>query len=108
MPDAVLVCPRPSRDAVEIDNPLIVVEVLSPSTAANDHGIKLEGYFALPSVAHYLILDPDSRMLIHHRRRDADVIETRILHEGTLRLTPPGLELQVADLFGPLDYSHLS
>ena len=102
VPDALVVCPPPPRAAVEIDNPLIVVEVLSPSTAALDHGAKLEGYFSLPSLAHYLILDADRRVLIHHRRGEG-MIETRILREGALRLMPPGLELQVAELFGPPD-----
>ena len=73
-PDALVVCPVPPGDAVEISNPVIVVEVLSPSTAADDHGIKLDGYFSLPSVAHYLIIDPDRRMMIHHKR-GADALE---------------------------------
>ena len=99
VPDAVVVCPPPP-DAVEIDNPRIVVEVLSPLTAALDHGVKLESYFSLASLAHYLILDPDRRVVIHHAR-GGDVIETRILHSDALRLTPPRLELDIADLFGP-------
>ena len=101
IPDALVVCPPPPPDALVIDNPLIVVEVLSPSTAAVDHGIKLEGYFSLKSLAHYLILDPDRRVVIHHGRGEGAVILTRILHDGALRLEPPGLDLQVADLFGP-------
>jgi Uma2 family endonuclease len=101
VPDAMVVCPRPPRGAVEIDNPLIVVEVLSPPTAALDHGLKLEAYFSLASLAHYLILDPDRRVVFHHARGLGGVIETRILHEGLLRLTPPGLEVDVADMFGP-------
>jgi Uma2 family endonuclease len=100
VPDAAVVCPPPPPDVVEIDNPLIVVEVLSPSTAALDHGIKLEGYFSLASLAHYLILDPDRRVVIHHAR-GGGIIETRIIHSGAFRLTPPGLELDIADLFGP-------
>jgi Uma2 family endonuclease len=101
VPDAVVVCPPPPPDVVEIDNPLIVVEVLSPSTAALDHGVKLEGYFSLASLARYLILDPDRRVVIHHARGGGGVIETRILHSGALRLTPPGLELDITDLFVP-------
>ncbi len=101
MPDVSVVCPPPpSRLNVTISNPLIVVEVLSPSTAAYDHGVKLEGYFSLPSLAHYLILDPDRRVVIHRARGRDGVIETRILHEGSFRLDPPGLQLNVADLFG--------
>lgn len=99
-PDALVYCgARLPPDAIEIPNPVIVVEVLSPGTAARDHGIKLTGYFSLPSVAHYLILDPERRVLIHHKRGHGDVIETRILTEGLLRLDPPGLEAPVAEMF---------
>ncbi len=86
-------------NAIEAVNPVIVVEVLSPSTVARDHGAKLTGYFSLPSLVHYLILDPDRRVLIHHKRGQGDIIETRILTEGLLRLDPPGLEAPVADMF---------
>ena len=99
VPDALVVCPGLPVDVIAISNPLIVVEVLSPSTLSYDHGIKLEGYFSLPSLAHYLILDADRRVVIHHARGRDDVIETRILNEGLLRLDPPGLDLAVAELF---------
>jgi len=98
-PDALVVCPSPpDLGTMEIPNPVIVVEVLSPSTAADDHGVKLDGYFSLTSVEHYLILDPDRRVMIWHRR-GREAIETRILREGLLRLDPPGLEAQVATFF---------
>jgi len=71
-PDASVRCgPRAPADAIEIAEPVIVVEVLSPSTAAVDHGRKLNGYFSLPSVQHYLILDPE-RGVVGVRRRDRD------------------------------------
>ena len=108
VPDGLVVCPPPPPDTVVIDNPVIVVEALSRETAFADHGSRLEGYFSLPSVEHYLILDPDSRVAIHHARGEAGVILTRILHEGALRLEPPGLDLQVADLFGPADSAPLA
>lgn len=99
-PDALVRCGKPvPDDAVEADNPVIVVEVLSPSTASIDVSDKLDGYFRLPSVVHYLIVDPRRRTVIHHRRADADLIETRIAAAGGLRLDPPGLTLPVAALF---------
>jgi Uma2 family endonuclease len=98
-PDALVVCPSPpDLDTMEVPNPIVVVEVLSPSTAADDYGVKLDGYFSLPSVEHYLIVDPDRRVMIHHRR-GRDAIETRILRDGLLRLDPPGLEVEVATFF---------
>jgi Uma2 family endonuclease len=99
-PDALVYCgPRLPPDVVEVPNPIVIVEVLSPSTAARDHGFKLTGYFSLPSVIHYLILDPERRVVIHHKRGQGEIIETRILTEGLLRLDPPGLEAPVTEMF---------
>jgi len=99
-PDALVVCPSPTDlNTMEIPNPVIVVEVLSPSTAADDHGVKLDGYFSLGSVNHYLILDADRRVMIHYRRAHAGAIETRVLREGMVILDPPGFEAHVAAFF---------
>jgi Uma2 family endonuclease len=99
-PDASVVCGAPPlADALTIENPVVVVEVLSPSTAGVDHGRKLSGYFSLPSVQHYLILDPDRRVVIHHKRGQGDAIETRVLSEGAVKLDPPGFEVAVEAVF---------
>ena len=48
-PDALLRCgPPPSADVVKLNDPVIVVEVLSPSTYGRDNGSKLINYFRLP------------------------------------------------------------
>jgi Uma2 family endonuclease len=101
-PDALVYCGErlPPR-AIEVPSPVIVVEVVSESTQARDHGVKLAGYFSLPSVAHYFILDSERLTAIHHKRGQGEVIETRILTEGALNLDPPGLELAVEELFPP-------
>ena len=101
-PDGAIVCgPKLPDNATLLVNPIVVVEVLSPSTAAIDHGRKLSGYFSLPSVQHYLILDPDRRVVIHHKRGASDAIETRVLTDGLARLDPPGFEVAVEALFPP-------
>lgn len=97
-PDVMVYCgPRVSSDALEIPNPVIVVEVLSPSTALYDLRDKLAGYFLVPSIMHYLIVDPDARLAIHHRRAER-AIETAIVTTGAITLDPSGLELAFADL----------
>jgi Uma2 family endonuclease len=99
-PDASVVCgARRPDETIAIDNPVIVVEVLSPSTAAIDHGRKLSGYFSLPSVHHYLILDSERRVAIHHKRGQGEAIETRVLTHGVVRLDPPGFEVAVEACF---------
>jgi Uma2 family endonuclease len=102
-PDALVRCgPRTPRDATEATDPIIVVEVASPSSRGIDAGVKLAGYFALPSVRHYLIVDTNRQTFIHHRRDDAGAIGVRILHGGPLTLDPPGLEIEIGSIFSSL------
>ncbi|MCJ2071122.1 Uma2 family endonuclease [Methylobacterium sp. J-030] len=99
-PDALVYCgPLIDLDAVEVPNPVIVVEVLSPGTKSVDTGTKLIGYFKVASLCHYLILDPVDHIVIHHRRGAVKGVETDIVSEGILHLSPPGLQIAVAELF---------
>ena len=101
-PDALVYCgPRHPSRSIEVPDPIIVVEVASPTSGSRDHNQKLIGYFMVPSIQHYLIVHPDRRILVHHARR-GDEIATRILHGGALRLDPPGLDIEIEDLFGDL------
>lgn len=100
-PDALVYCGKEvSPSSLEIPNPVIVVEVLSPSTRRIDTSKKLPGYVRLPSVAHYLIVDLDRRLVLHHARADDDTVLTRIVRDGVIALDPPGLELALADVYG--------
>ena len=99
-PDALIYCGQPvPGDVVEVPNPVVVVEILSPSNAMKDLRDKLVGYFRVPSVVHYLIVDPDDRLVIHHARGEGDAITTRIVSAGSLSLDPPGIQLVVGELF---------
>jgi Uma2 family endonuclease len=93
-PDALVRCGAPlPDDAVKVTDPVIIVEVLSPSTRARDSGAKLEDYFRLPSVRHYLIVKTENRTVIHHERDTAGRIATRIIRDGPIVLNPPGITL---------------
>ena len=99
-PDALVRCGPPAfDDAVEISDPVILVEVVSPSSRGIDSGAKLAGYFRLPSLGHYLVIDSAARAVTHHRRGADGAIATRILRDGALDLDPPGLAIPVADLW---------
>lgn len=98
-PNALVRCGAPlDGETVEIDDPVVVVEVASPSTRDRDAGAKLADYFRLDSVAQYLIVDPDARLVVHHRRLGPDEIATRIVRAGVLTLDPPGVTLALAEL----------
>lgn len=48
--------------------PVLVAEVLSPSTEAFDRGGKFAAYRSLPSLQEYLLIDPDRRSVEVYRR----------------------------------------
>ena len=100
-PNALVYCGQKlPQTALEVPSPVIIVEVLSPCTRRVDVSLKLAGYFRLPSVAHYLIVDPTQHSVIHHARGTGDTIATRIVTDGTIALDPPGLELALTDIYG--------
>jgi Uma2 family endonuclease len=100
-PDALVYCgTKLPPSALEVPNPIIVIEVLSPSSRQVDASLKLAGYFRLASVTHYLIVDPDRTLIIHHERGDDGIILTRIVTDGVVSLDPPGLALDLADVYG--------
>ena len=99
-PDALVYCgARLARGSLLVPNPVIIVEVLSPTTAHTDTSAKLIGYFKLSSVQHYLVIDPDARAVTHHVRSDGGT-SARVQSAGMLRLDPPGIEFDIAELFG--------
>jgi Uma2 family endonuclease len=99
-PDALVRCGPPlPGDAIEANDPIIVVEVVSRSSRGIDRGVKLAGYFSLPSVRHYLIVDSDKRAVIHHRRDEEGQIRVQIWRGGPLTLDPPGLTIEVQGIF---------
>ncbi|MDO9707848.1 Uma2 family endonuclease [Paracraurococcus lichenis] len=100
LPDVVVNCgERVAPESLVAPTPVIVVEVASPSTARIDLVRKLPDYFRIPSIQHYLILDADSRMAIHHRRVPDGTHATWIAGSGSLVLDPPGITIRVEDLF---------
>lgn len=100
-PDVLVQCGEPiDPDSLIADRPVIVVEVLSPSSVRADTGEKLSDYFSVPTVHHYLIVNPLRYLVIHHARSESDKFETRIVETGDIKLSPPGITVAVDDLFG--------
>jgi Uma2 family endonuclease len=100
-PDALVNCGAAAPgDEMVAPNPIIVVEVLSPSTASKDMGTKVTDYFTVPSIQHYLIVDLDRRVVVHHRRHSPTDLLTSFHSTGMIRLDPPGFEVKAEEMFG--------
>jgi Uma2 family endonuclease len=99
-PDTLVRCGNSlDGEAVECSDPVIVVEVVSPSSQARDTGAKLEDYFRLPSMRHYLIVKTETQSVTHHAKSEDGRIETRVQQSGQLHLDPPGITVAVESFF---------
>jgi Uma2 family endonuclease len=99
-PDVFVTCGAPlDGDAIAVADPVIVVEVGSPSTSRIDQTTKFVAYMHAPTIRHYLVVLPDQRILVHHRKEEDGTLRSAILREGPLTLDPPGLTVQVEALF---------
>jgi Uma2 family endonuclease len=99
-PDALFYCgERLKRGAMLAHDPVVIVEVLSPTTSHTDTSAKLIGYFKLPTVHHYLIVDPDACAVTHHSRAANGTVAGHTVTSGAIRLDPPGLSIDVSEIF---------
>ena len=92
----VLVRPGTISRSGYCDDPIVIVEVLSPSTEKKDLVWKRGYYASLPAVQHYLIISQDEVLVRHHTRKGnwrarklsspSDVIELTAI-DAALRLS---------------------
>lgn len=98
-PDAVLRCgdPLPGK-ATSVPDPVIIVEVLSPTTSGIDRAWKLREYFRLPSLRHYLIVRPDMPHAVRHTMLPTGEVATEVFSSGEIALSPPGISIAVEEI----------
>ena len=85
-PDVVVSCdPQDLKARKFIQNPKIIVEVLSPGTSARDRGEKFTNYLKIPSLQEYLLIDSEKisverycrgegRMWLYYPYTEGDII----------------------------------
>jgi Uma2 family endonuclease len=102
-PDAAVQCGvATDLDSVILEAPVVVVEVTSPSSERDDAGEKVEEYFSVPSIQHYLIVDPVAKVVVHHARTAGGDIAKYTASSGEISLSPPGMTVPVAELLPEL------
>ena len=90
-PDCSIVCGPIELDPGDssqttITNPVLIVEVLSPSTEQEDRGGKWRDYQLLPSLREYVLVSQSSPRIEHYRRLGSGGWEYHDVREGTLQL----------------------
>lgn len=86
-PDVTVACGEQS--GTMLSNPVVVIEVVSPTTEKRDRGAKFKAYKALPSLQEYVLIGSEYKALEVHRRdgnfwrqyhyREGDLVELKSL-----------------------------
>ena len=107
-PDVLVVCGEPRFEDNAFDtllNPIVLVEVLSPSTEAYDRGEKFEHYQQLTSLREYILVSQDEVRVERYRRQDTEwqPTEFRSLAD-VLLLTSIDCELSLDDIYRRVEF----
>lgn len=105
-PDLIVTCsPADLRDAHIVREPTLLVEVLSPSTAAHDRGDKFTAYRLLATLKEYLLVDLEGRRCDLYRKNAEGLW---VLHptepEAGVTLASVSLEVSAAALWAEVPH----
>ncbi len=99
VPDVVVECSPPDFSTPESKEPVVLVEVLSPSSERDDTGRKWQGYCLIPSLRHYLIVDQEKRFVTVHTRTGPSSFAVQVVREGVIELTGVGISLSLDEVY---------
>jgi len=102
--DIAVSCTPPERGQQLLQDPLLLVEILSPGTALCDRQTKVADYRRIPSVEEILLIDSAS-VFAEVLRREGDRWISGIVHGplATLSLASIGLTATLSDLYEGID-----
>jgi Uma2 family endonuclease len=94
----VVTCAPLDLSTPAVAEPAIIVEVMSPSSEADDMLRKWFSYRKIASLKHYLVIAQDRRLAQIHSRA-GDLWRERFVSEGAIELGDPPLRIEIAALY---------
>jgi len=99
-PDGSVVCGPVDGQAQFTEDPVVVLEVLSPTTRRIDETSKLQGYLSLESLQVCLLAESDEALVtVYRRKEDHFAVEIFAGREGAIPLPEIGIELDLGELY---------
>jgi Uma2 family endonuclease len=108
-PDVLVACGERADTDREVSDPVVVVEILSPSTADRDDSFKRWAYGTIPSLKHYVMI-AQSRAEAEVSTADGESWRSVVLRDAaaSLRLDALGLEIPLAEVFAGVGFARES
>jgi Uma2 family endonuclease len=95
-PDVVVACGNIPGKATVLDAPVVIIEVLSESTAAGDHGRKRWAYQTIPSLRHYVLVDQDEGGVEVTSPNEDGTWQSVILRDLDASVQLPALKMEIS------------
>ncbi len=102
-PDVVVTCSPIDGKSDVLPNPVVVFEVLSPSTAVVDRLTKNAEYAATPSIQRYVMLEQVRIGATVFARDGANWVGSVLLDDAVLVMPEIGVELPLRDLYAGVE-----
>lgn len=82
-------------------NPVVIIEILSPSTERDDRGLKFQHYRTIDSLQEYVLISQDAPRVECFARTDDDrwLLTDAVGLDATLELPSIGCTLRLADVY---------
>ena len=106
-PDVIVACDETTESSYYRTEPILLVEVLSPSTERIDRTEKLAIYKNIPTLREYLIVLQDKMLVEIHRKLENGGWQTEIYDEidAEIRLDSVELTLTLAEIYRRVDFT---
>jgi Uma2 family endonuclease len=103
-PDVSVVCGEPQLADTHGDtllNPIVIFEVLSPSSEGYDRGLKFQSYRTIESLQDYILVDQNRVRIEHYTRQDAITWTLRDCQslDGELVIDSVGVTLSLTRIY---------
>jgi len=98
-PDAFVICSPLVRGTTVVIEPVVVFEVLSPSTSTTDRIVKNQEYRDTPSIRRYVMLEQDRQAATIFARQGDDWVGHVVSGDVVLAMPEIGVELPLAELY---------
>ncbi len=101
LPDVMVRCGSIERGLTSVDDPVVLMEVVSPGSEAKDRAIKRVAYQRLPSLQHFVLISRDEAFIDVYTRRDDGWHSAPPLMamDALLRLPAIEFEMTVAEVY---------
>lgn len=103
--DAGVTCAPYDIRRQHMQDPILLIEILSPGTERHDRRVKMPAYQRIASVQEILLVDSEGRYAALHRRQgDQWIIQISSGAAGTITLASVGIEISMSELYEGLTF----